>query len=366
MTTRALLIVAAVALPASALAQHEGYDTHGREAAPPPAPLPAEDHSAHGTDQASDRPDPAAQDHATHPAAAEPVAAPADAHAGHGGAVEANAPHVGHGVEAPTADDEHAGHALSDGVSPPVAGPPAEAFSGPEHAADAFFGDAAMAVARRDMARMHGGVTAHRVLIDRLEARVGDGADRYLFDAQAWLGGDIDKLWLKAEGEGTLGGAFGGAEIQALWGRAIGPWFDLQAGVRYDIGPGADRGHLVLGVQGLAPYWIELEASAFLSDQGDLTARFEAEHDMRLTQRLILQPRAELDFALPDNPAKRTGAGFSRGAFGIRLRYQVTPLVAPYIGVEYDRTFGETRRLSVAAGEDPGGFRFLAGLRTSF
>jgi copper resistance protein B len=312
-----ILLAMAAALPAPALAQHEDHGAHGHQG-----------------------PEPAAHDHEGH-AAPAPSPTPAPAHA-------------------------HEEHAEADAHAPPMAGPPAEASSGPENAADIYFGHAAMEQARRELGRTHGNLPAYRVLIDRLEAHTGDGTDRYLFDAQAWYGGDIDKLWLKAEGEGAFGDAFEGAELQALWSHAIGPWFDLQTGARYDARQGKDRAHFVLGVQGLAPYWVELEAAAFLSDRGDLTARLEAEHDARITQRLILQPRAELNFSFQTVREDQIGSGLTTAAFGARLRYQVTPLLGPYVGIEYERAFGGTRKLRAAAGEDLGGVSVLAGIRAWF
>lgn len=247
-----------------------------------------------------------------------------------------------------------------------MAPPPPAAFSGPEDAADAYYGDTAMARARSDMIRGHGAVRTYRVLVDRLEAKFREGRDGYALDAEAWYGGDIDKLWLKGELEGEFGGEVEGAEIQALWSHAIGPFFDLQTGLRFDAQSGPDRGHLVLGVQGLAPYWIEIEATGFVSDKGDVTARFEAEHDMRITQQLILQPVVEAEFALQDIPEELVGAGLSEIALGARLRYQITQLFAPYIGVEYGRAFGDTRRFRRLAGEAIGSFSFVAGIRTWF
>src|SRR3546814_4465027 len=108
----------------------------------------------------------------------------------------------------------------------------------------------------------------------------------YLWDAQGWYGGDINKFWFKTEGEGNFGESPEQVEVQALWSRAITPWFDFQAGIRYDFRPDPERGHLVVGLQGLVPYQFEIDAAAFLSDEGDLTARFEAEYDQRITQRL--------------------------------------------------------------------------------
>jgi copper resistance protein B len=209
----------------------------------------------------------------------------------------------------------------------------------------------------------HGGMPTQRFLVDRAETRVGDGRDGYLLDIQAWHGGDIDKLWLKGELEGGWGRKPEHAEVQALWSHAIGPWFDLQAGVRFDPQPGPNREHLVLGVQGLAPYWWEVEGAVFLSNKGEVTARAEAEYDLRITQKLVLQPRAEVNLSLQDVPELAIGSGLTRAALGMRLRYQVSPLVAPYIGVEYERAFGDTRRFLRGEGEDPGGFNLLAGVR---
>jgi copper resistance protein B len=223
-----------------------------------------------------------------------------------------------------------------------------------------------MEQARRELGREHGGLPAYRFFFDRLEAQISEGSERYLFDAQAWYGGDIDKLWLKAEGHGTFGGEFEGAELQALWSHAIGPWFDLQTGLRYDAGPREDRAHLVVGAQGLAPYWIEIDAAAFLSDEGDLTARVEAEHDVRITQSLILQPRAEIDFSLRDIPAESIGSGVVSAALGLRLRYQVTQLFAPYLGVEYETSLGSTRDFRRADDGDVDGVSIIAGIRTWF
>lgn len=277
---------------------------------------------------------------------------------------------MGHCEMAPAKEaDPHAGHGAPAGegaTDPPVAPPPPEAFSGPAHAADLFWDDQAMARSRREMRREHGGLLAYRVLLDQLEARVRAGGDGVHLEGDAWFGGDIDKLWFKAEAEGQAGDLFKEAELQALWSHAIDPWFDLQTGLRYDPQPGPDRAYLVAGVQGLAPYWIEIDAAAFLSDKGDVTARFEAEDDVRITQQLILQPRLELEFALQDVPKEAIGAGLSAGSVGARLRYQVRPEFAPYVGIQYDRAFGDSRGFRRRSGEDLGGFSLLAGLRAWF
>ena len=265
----------------------------------------------------------------------------------------------------PGATDPHAGHAMNPVAGPEIqpGPPPAEALNGPKHAADAFWGSEGMQRGRNILREEHGGLPVHRFLVDRAETRVRDGGDGYLLDVQAWYGGDINKLWLKSELEGGWGKKPEHAEVQALWSRAIGPWFDLQAGVRFDPQPGPNRTHLVLGVQGLAPYWWEVEGAVFLSNKGDVTARAEAEYDLRITQRLILQPRGEVDLSLQDVPELAVGSGLTNASLGLRLRYQISPLVAPYMGVEYERAFGDTRRFLRVDGEDPGGLNLLAGIR---
>ncbi|MEE8231078.1 MAG: copper resistance protein B, partial [Qipengyuania citrea] len=170
---------------------------------------------------------------------------------------------------------------------------------------------------------------------------------------------------LKTEGEGEIGGALEDAEIQALYSRAIGPFFDLQAGVRFDPEPDA-RTHLVVGVAGLAPYMFHVDGALFLSDRGKLTARIEAEYDQKITQRLILQPRIEAELAAQDIPAREIGAGITKIEPGLRLRYEIVPEFAPYIGLEYEAKKGETADIARLAGEDPDGLKIALGLRAWF
>jgi copper resistance protein B len=257
-------------------------------------------------------------------------------------------------------------------AAPAVAPPPQAAFSGPEHAADTVWDPQLMARKRADkLVAEHGGFTGYMVLADRLEYRAledGDG-DGYGWDAEGWYGGDYNRLWLKTEGEGEFGEgveAVEAAEVQALYSRSINPWYNLQAGVRYDVRPKPDRAHLVLGIQGLAPYWFEVDAAGFLSHEGDLTARFEAEYDQRITNRLILQPRVELDLAAQDIPELGIGAGLSTIEAGLRLRYEIKREFAPYVGVHYERPLGDTAEFARAEGEDAGGWAVLVGLRSWF
>lgn len=247
----------------------------------------------------------------------------------------------------------------------PSGPPPARAFEGPAHAADLFFDEQRMAQARSYNHATHGDMKTGTILAERLEARIANGENEYAWDLSAWYGTPLDKFVLKSEGEGEFGGGVEEAEVQALWAHAIGPWFDLQAGVRLDVEPDTTA-HLALGVAGLAPYMIHVEGTAFLSDKGDLTARIEAEHDMRLTQRLILQPRVEFELAAQDIPERNIGAGLYEFSIGARLRYEFVPEFAPYIGVEYGAATGRTADIIRAAGDDPDGVAVLIGLRTWF
>lgn len=269
-----------------------------------------------------------------------------------------------HGSHAGMADKPAAGAAPEEAI-------PARALEGPRHAADAIWGREAMEPSRDQLTRENGGMTTGMILIERLEARIATdggpngGGDGYLWDAQGWYGGDINRFVLKTEGEGEIGGALDDAEIQALYSRAIGPFFDLQAGVRFDPEPDS-LSHLVVGVQGLAPYMFHVDGALFLSDRGDLTARIEAEYDQKITQRLILQPRIEAGFAAQDIPEREISAGVTKVEPGLRLRYEIVPEFAPYIGVEYEAKLGKTAEIARANGDDPDGLKAVIGLRAWF
>jgi copper resistance protein B len=343
-------------------APHAG---HVMPAPPPAATEPPGPHAGHVMPETPKRE--AADPHAGHQMPA------ADPHAGHAmppAAAPAKAdPHAGHDMSAtPAAADPHAGHAMAtQSPAPPAGPPPPAALAGPAHAADTVFAPAAMAEAREQVRAEHGGMNAYKFTVDQLEVAVRKGRDGYAWeDVQFWYGGDLNKLWLKSEGEGTFGEGVESAEVQALWSRAVAPFFDLQAGLRYDIRPKPDRAHLVLGLQGLAPYWFEIDAAAFLSDKGDLTARLEGEYDLRVTQQLILQPRVEVELAAQDVPELGIGSGLSTAEAGLRLRYEFVPEFAPYVGVEYQRAFGDTADFRRAEGEDAGGWSLVLGVRAWF
>ncbi len=219
-------------------------------------------------------------------------------------------------------------------------------------------------MARKQTRHHHGGQNFLFALADRLEYQSNEGESLIVWDAQAWYGGDINKFWLKTEGHYENENAeVEEAEIQALYSRAIASYWDLQAGLRYDNSPGPDRSHLVLGVQGLAPYWFEVDAVGFISDKGDVSFRVEVEYEILLTQRLILQPRVELNAALQDDIATGTGSGIGSIETGFRLRYEIAREFAPYIGINWARSFGDTADFRIANGEQVEQLSLVAGIR---
>ena len=235
-----------------------------------------------------------------------------------------------------------------------------------DHYADRQFPPAEMARARREMMAEEGSQAISQVTFNLAEIQAREGRDGYRWEGEAWIGGDINRLTLKSEGEGVFREGVEDAEIQALYSRAIGPYFNLQAGVRYDFKPNPSRTYAVIGFEGLAPYWFEFEGAAFLSDKGDLLGRLAGYYDQRLTQRLVLQPRVEINFAPQNVPENRTGAGLSNAELGLRLRYEITRQFAPYIGVSHEAETGQTARYARDDGEDPTTTSFVAGVRIWF
>ena len=282
-------------------------------------------------------------------------------------------PHAGqmdHGDHSAHADHaDHAGHgqpATDPSPGPTMeTPPPPEAGSGPPRAADAIWGAEVMRAARAKEHGAHGNFATLWVQADRLETHIRQGGDGYLWDVQGYYGSPTNRLWIKSEGEGGFGENIDDAEVQALWSKAIAPYWDVQLGARQDVA-GHGSTHAVLGVQGLAPYFFEVDAAAFLSHRGDLTARIEAELDQRITQRIMLQPRAEVNVAAQDNRQLGIGAGINKVVLGVRLRYEFKREFAPYIGVEQSWHLGKSASMTRAKGEDPHQTALVIGLRFWF
>ena len=251
------------------------------------------------------------------------------------------------------------GTALPAGNAPP---PPLPT----DHAADGVYGADAMMMGRHHLQQHHGGQNFNQVLLNLAEYQFRNGRDGYRWDGEAWFGGDINRLFVKSEGEGAFRKGIESAEVQALYSRAIGPYFNLQAGIRQDLGPSPKRTYATVGFEGLAPGFFELEGAFFLSNKGDVLGRLEGYYDQRVTQRLVLQPRAELNFAAQDVPENQIGSGLSNAELGLRLRYEVRREFAPYIGVSWDRRFGDTARYARAEGDKATSKSIVAGIRMWF
>lgn len=326
---KALILIAfpALALASPVLAQHADHDMPGMQM-PAPAGEPAAP----------------ADPHAGHDMA---PAAPADPHAHHHGAAPADP------VEEATGTDLPAGNAPAPVVQR-------------TRLADRFWGAAAMAPAEAHMLHEHGSMPQHQIILNLFERQFRDGRDGYRWDGQAWFGGDVDRFLLMSEGDGGRGEGVEAGEVQALWSHALDPYWNLQGGIRQDVQRGPDRTYATLGLEGLAPYWFDLEARLFLSNKGDVLARLEGHYDQRITQRLVLQPRVEMNLAAQDVAESGIGSGLSTIEAGVRLRYEFAREFAPYIGFNWERRVGGTARFARLAGEDVTSKGVVAGIRFWF
>jgi copper resistance protein B len=211
---------------------------------------------------------------------------------------------------------------------------------------------------------MHGGMTNWLLMADRFEFTQHDDNDVLQWELQGWIGKDEHKLWMKSEGvRDRDAGSTEEAELQLLYSHAIAPYWDVQAGLRHDDGDAGTVSYAAVGVLGLAPYWFETDAAVFLSEAGRWSARLEVEYELRFTQRLILQPRLEMNYAFAHDTAAATLQGFNENSLGLRLRYEFLREVAPYVGVEWWQTRGAARSDLQRAGRDSSEARVVAGLR---
>jgi copper resistance protein B len=205
----------------------------------------------------------------------------------------------------------------------------------------------------------------YKVMIDQLEVRNTNGSDPFVWDAQAWVGKDLHKLWFKTEGE-RVDGETEETELQALYSRAIAPFWDFQVGWRREFQPGSNRDWLAIGFEGLAPYLFEVDAALFIGESGRTAARLEAEYEFLFTQRLILTPEVELNFHGKDDPGRGIGSGLSDTEAGLRLRYEIKREIAPYVGINWTKQFGDTADFARQAGEDVSDTQYLVGIRAWF
>jgi len=255
---------------------------------------------------------------------------------------------------------QEAGHVHA----PSAPGATVEPGSAGDYAADRYFDPKAMAHAREMVREEMGGMQFSKVMLNLAEYLPDAKGDGFRWDGQAWFGGDVQRLVIRSEGEGGADGVET-ADVQALYSRAVGRYTDVQFGLRQEIEPHG-RTYASMGVQSLFPYWFEVEGSLFLSTKGDLLARTEGSYDIRLLQRLVLQPRAELNFAAQHSAETRTGPGLSSAEVGVRVRYEIRREFAPYAGVSWGKRFGSTADYWRAAGEARQSTTFLVGLRAWF
>ena len=212
---------------------------------------------------------------------------------------------------------------------------------------------------------VHDNTVHSKVLFNRLEAFDADHGTGMAWEGQAWIGTDTDRLWLRSEGE-RLDNRTEAADLEVMYGRPIARWWELVAGVRHDFKPGPSQDWAAIGVVGIAPYKFEVEATAYIGPSGRTAARIEAEYELLLTNRLVLQPLVEANFNGKDDARRGVGAGLSTLEAGLRLRYEVHRKFAPYIGIVHERAFGDTSDYRQALGEEARDTRIVAGLRVWF
>lgn len=212
---------------------------------------------------------------------------------------------------------------------------------------------------------LHGTSIQQYWLANRLEISDGDQGTGCAWEGLGWVGGDIQRLWVRSEGDASDGRVDRG-DIEILYGRAVQAWWDVIAGVRQDFGEGPSRAWAAFGIQGVAPYRLEVSATAYVGQAGRTAARLEAHYDILFTNRLILQWRTEANLHGKTDPALNTGSGLSSIETGIRLRYEIIRQFAPYVGIEHSRSFGNTADLLRQAGGKTHDTKFMAGLRLWF
>ena len=200
------------------------------------------------------------------------------------------------------------------------------------------------------------------VLFDRLETWNSDDGTGLEWDAQSWIGTDLNRLWLRSEGV-RIDGRTESADLELLYGHSFSPWWDVVTGIRHDFKPGGSRDFAAIGVMGLAPFKFEVAATAYIDQSGQTSARLEVEYETLLTNRLILQPLVEVNLYGKDDARRGIGSGLGTVEAGLRLRYEFSRQFAPYVGIVRERAFGRTADLRHDGDEHIDDTRFVAGLR---
>ncbi len=205
----------------------------------------------------------------------------------------------------------------------------------------------------------------YKVIVDQLEYRDADGFKPLVWAIDGWIGKDLHKVWIKTEGE-RINGATEELDVQALYSKAVAPFWDLQAGWRHENLPTPDRDWAVIGFQGLAPYLFEVNTALFVGGSGRTAARLEAEYEIMLTQRWVLSPEIELNLLGKSDPERGLGSGLTDTELGLRLRYEIRREFAPYIGINWSKLYSDTADAARAEGEKTEDGQFVVGLRAWF
>lgn len=243
----------------------------------------------------------------------------------------------------------------------------AEEKSAPGSQAELFWDKDDFKKSQENLKTEHGGTANQFVIADKFEYQSNDLGQSLIFEGEGWWGTDENRLRVRSDIEYNLNSRdFEEAEVQALWSKPISSFFNIQAGFRHDFRPAPSKTYATFGIQGLAPYWFEVEGAAFFSEDGNLSARLGAEYELLLTQRLILQPQAELNFSANDVPELETGAGLSTAETGFRLRYEFDRQFAPYVGVNWAASIGDTADYAKRHNDETEVVSVLAGIRFWF
>jgi copper resistance protein B len=343
-------VLGALLAPVPALAQHAG---HAGMQMPMPAPTkPPKKPPAvqEATPPVSTPPPAVAEAQATPPATAMPDMPMDHSAMGH----DMGTMDMG-GMTMPM-DHDAMGHGAMDMSAPAQPRTPIPALTDADRAA---------AVPPPGDHPVHDNTVQSYVLLDRLEGWSADPGAGLAWEGQAWFGTDLNRLWLRSEGEQTDGRLESG-DLEVLYGHSVSPWWDVVTGVRHDFKPGGAQDFAAIGVMGLAPYKYEFAATAYIGQGGQTAARLEAEYETLFTNRLILQERVETNFYGKDDPRRGIGSGLSTFEAGLRLRYEFTRRFAPYIGIVHERAFGGTAELRRGEHGSASDTRIVAGLRLWF
>ena len=268
-------------------------------------------------------------------------------------------PHAGHHMAKPTGGDVDpvSSESAMDMGSMQGGSAPADARDPHEYSGGQDFGPYTL-----ELGDEH---SVASLLVENFEATRSDGNTSAAYDLQGWYGRTYDRLVLKGEGD-VDDGRVEDARTELLWGHALTSYWDTQLGVRHDTGEGPDRSWLAFGVQGLAPYWFEVDVAGYVGESGRTALRVDASYELLFTQKLILEPTIELNAYGKQDRERGLGSGLADVSAQLRLRYEIRREFAPYIGIVWERKFGETKDLARSAGEDANDVAFVAGVRYWF